>query len=171
MIGPLAVYESALREGMARRGYANTSVREAVGVMARLSGWMDSHGIGVLTSTGIEQFVAERRERCREPRTARRWVGAVERELLGCGAMTLEEANGDAVATVLAGYREFLRAERSLSAESVRCYLTQGRITSSSRGFPTPLRTRSPGWMPVWSSRSCSSTPRPQAASGRPRRS
>lgn len=127
MIGPLTVYEPVVRGGMVRRGYAQSSVREAVGAMARLSGWMDDRGIGVLTSAAIEQFVAERRERCRESRTARRWVGAVARELLECGAMAPVEVNGDAVTTVLAGYRVFLQAERSLSAESVRCYLTRGR--------------------------------------------
>lgn len=127
MIGPLTVYEPALREGMARRGYAATSVREALGAMARLSGWMDAHGIEVLTSAAVGQFVAERRERCREPKTARRWVGAVTRELRECGAMAPDETSSDAVTVVLAGYREFLQAERSLSAESVRCYLTQGR--------------------------------------------
>jgi site-specific recombinase XerD len=127
MIGPLTVYEAVVREGMARRGYAQTSIREAIGLMARLSGWMDTRGIGVLSSAAVEQFVAERRDLCQESRTARRWVGAVTRELLGCGAMTSQEASGDAVTKVLTGYREFLRAERSLSAESVRCYLTQGR--------------------------------------------
>lgn len=127
MIGPLAVYEPVVREGMARRGYAESSIREAVGLMARVSGWMEARGIEALTSAAVERFVAERREGCRESRTARRWVGAVTRELDGCGAMTPEEVVGDAVTMLLAGYREFLQAERSLSAESVRCYLTQGR--------------------------------------------
>lgn len=127
MIGPMTVYESALREGLTRRGYAQTSVREALGAMARLSGWMDARGIEVLTSTVVEQFVAERREACRESNTARRWIGAVTRELLETGAMPPDEISRDALATVLAGYREFLQAERSLSVESVRCYVNQGR--------------------------------------------
>jgi integrase/recombinase XerD len=127
MIGPLVAYEPVLREGMARRGYAQSSIREAVGAMARLSCWMDVRGIGALTSAVVEQFVAERREECRVPKTARRWVGAVTRELRDCGAMTPGEVGSDAVTVVLAGYRAFLEAERSLSAASVRCYMTQGR--------------------------------------------
>ncbi len=43
--GPMAPYEAALRAELTRVGYAPLSVAGVVRVMARLSDWMQLHGI------------------------------------------------------------------------------------------------------------------------------
>jgi integrase/recombinase XerD len=129
MSGPLAVHESALRLGLVHEGYAVSSVRDAVGAMARLSTWMDERGLTAagLTQPVVERFVSERREKYAVGTTAGRWIGPVMRVLRDAEVAPRPVGDGDdPVEVLLADYRVFLAAERSLAAESVRCYANQG---------------------------------------------
>jgi hypothetical protein len=57
--GPLAPYEVALRAQLARAGYAESSVRDVVRAMARLSGWLERTGRAAadLTPLVLEEFL------------------------------------------------------------------------------------------------------------------
>ncbi len=128
--GPLAPYEAALRAELTRVGYAPLSVAGVVRAMARLSDWMRYHGIapGGLTPRVVQEFLALRREVISAEGVARRGLGPLLRFLRGCGAIPRDAADeGTPVGMLLAGYRDYLLGERGLAAESVRCYIVQGR--------------------------------------------
>jgi site-specific recombinase XerD len=98
--------------------------------MARLSAWMRRRGIAPvgLTPVVLEEYLTFRRRVASTEGVARRGVGPMVRFLRGCGAIPLEAANdGTPVEMLLVEYRDFLVGERGLAAESVRCYLLQGR--------------------------------------------
>jgi len=140
MSGPLALSESLLRAELARLGYAAPSVREAVRMLARLSGWMAQRDMAAadLTSAAVEAFVAARREVCRSEPGARRSLTAVLRVLRGTGvAPDRAVPTVTAVEALLADYRAYLVGERGLAAESVRCYGAQARTVLTQ--VPAPL--------------------------------
>jgi integrase/recombinase XerD len=129
--GPLAPYEVALRAQLARAGYAESSVRDVVRAMARLSGWLERTGRAAadLTPLVLEEFLGLRRERCTSELVARRGLGPVLRFLRGVeAAPDPGKADGlGPVAVLLGRYRAWLVGERWLAAESVRCYCSQAK--------------------------------------------
>ena len=130
MAGPLVAYESELRTELARLGYAESSVGDAVRTMTRLSGWMGQRGrvAAGLTPSVVEEFLAARREVCRSEPGARRSLGAVLRILRASGVVPRgEPVGGTSVDALLADYRGYLFGERGLAVESVRCYGVQAR--------------------------------------------
>jgi len=129
--GPLAQYESALRAELARWGYAPSSVRDVVAMMARLSRWMDERGVTgtALTPQAVGEFVAVRRQMTRTDSVARRGLSPLVRFLHGHGVIpgAGQGDGGSAEEILLVRYRDYLSGERGLAAESVRCYIVQGR--------------------------------------------
>ena len=83
MSGPLVVYEPAVQMAMTQAGYAPSSVAEATAAMRRLSSWMRGRGLAAteLSPLVVEEFLAARRQQCRNAAVSRRWVGAVLRPL------------------------------------------------------------------------------------------
>lgn len=138
--GPLASYESLVRTELASWGYAASSVKDAVRMMRRLSLWMDRRELVAagLTPARVEEFLAFRRAVCSSEPVARRSLGAVVKVLRHAGAVPVpDEVGGDAVQEVLADYGAYLRGERGLAAESVRCYCVQARKFLAA--LPEPL--------------------------------
>jgi site-specific recombinase XerD len=128
--GPLAQHELALRAELARWGYASSSVRDVVAMMARLSRWMDERGVSGtgLSPVSLGEFLAARREVTRTDGVARRGLGPLVRFLRECGAVpAAADGYQNPAEVLLAGYRDYLTGERGLAAESVRCYVLQGR--------------------------------------------
>jgi integrase/recombinase XerD len=149
MTGPLALFESALRSQLADEGYVARSVSDAVHAMARLSGWMKVLDLTAaeLTPRTVEVFVAARRRRCGEA-MARRGLGPVLRVLRACGVAPCEDlVDATAMEALLVDYRVWMRTERGLAAESVRCYVTQARA------FLAELAARWPRRWPAWTPR------------------
>lgn len=138
--GPLATYESLVRTELVARGYAAASVKDAVLMMRRLSLWMERRELVAagLTPARVEEFLAFRRAVCSSEPVAQRSLGAVVKVLRHVGAVPVPvEAGGDAVQEVLADYGAYLRGERGLAAESVRCYCCQARKFLAA--LPDPL--------------------------------
>lgn len=171
MTGPLAPHEVAVRTSMTQAGYAPSSVLEAARAMRRLSEWMSERdlAVGELTPLVVDDFLADRRSRCRTAAVSRRWVGAVLRALHGQGVVPETEP---VVATgrelLLEEFRRWLRAERGLAAESVRCY--SGQAGKFLADVPIRSGTRWPLWTRPRSRRSSSRRPGLPTASGRQRR-
>jgi integrase/recombinase XerD len=140
MSGPLTPHEMLVRESMMQAGYAPSSVLEAARAMRRLSEWMCGRNLaaGELASPVIEQFLADRRSRCRNTAASRRGINAVLRALREAGVVPETDLG---VATerelLLEAFRCWLRAERGLAAESVRCY--SGQAAKFLAGVPDPL--------------------------------
>ncbi|WP_433453710.1 site-specific integrase [Streptomyces sp. CA-142005] len=128
--GPLAPYESLVCAELASRGYAASSVKDAVRMMRRLSLWMCRRELvaAALTPARVEEFLAFRRAVCSSEQVARRSLGAVIKVLRHAGVVPVPaEVGGDAVQEILADYASYLRGERGLATESVRCYCVQAR--------------------------------------------
>ncbi len=140
MSGPLASSEALLRAELAHLGYAAPSVRAAVRTLACLSGWMAQRDMAAadLTPAAVEAFVAVRQEVCRSKPGARQSLTAVLRVLRGAGvAPDRAVPPVTAIEVLLADYRAYLVGERSLAAESVRCYTAQARTVLTQ--LPAPL--------------------------------
>ena len=129
--GPLAPFEVALRAELARTGYAESSVRDVVRTMARLSSWLERTGRppADLSPRVVQEFLVLRRKRCASESVARRGLGPVLRFLRGVGVVPdLSEVDGRGPAVnLLVRYRAWLLSERCLAAESVRCYCSQAK--------------------------------------------
>jgi integrase/recombinase XerD len=130
MVGPLAQYETALRTELAEKGYAPKSVADIVAMMARLSRWMETRRLRAadLSPAVVEEFLRGRREVTQVEGVARRGLGPVlrflhENELVPGG----DDNAGSPVEELMALYRDYLVGERGLAAETVRCYVLQGR--------------------------------------------
>ncbi len=140
MTGPLAVHEATLYAELVRRGYAASSVCDALRTARWLSSWMEHQRLSVaeLTPLAVDGFLAARREVCRSEKAARCGLGAVLRVLRSIGVVPCAGApSGTAADEVLADYRASLRGERNLAAESVRCYCSQAKTFLA--WLPVPL--------------------------------
>ena len=61
--GPLSPYRDGFAGELARQGYTPGSAQHQVGLLAHLSRWLDSRGLGAadLTSGRVEEFLRARR--------------------------------------------------------------------------------------------------------------
>jgi site-specific recombinase XerD len=122
--GPLAGLAAGYAAYLADRGYAASSVRQHLGLMADLSTWLGEQGLG---PGGISQAAADR---------FAAWAGtrrtylATARSLIPLlGYLRAEGAlpeplpsPDDARALLLAEYRQYLRAERGLAGTTIANY-------------------------------------------------
>lgn len=140
MTGPLAPHEVAVRTSMTSAGYAPSSILEAARAMRRLSEWMNEANLTVaeLSPLVLDCFLVDRRSRCHTVAASRRWISPVLRALRGLGVVPDAEP---VVATgrelLLGQFRCWLRAERGLATESVRCY--SGQASKFLAALPDPL--------------------------------
>ena len=134
--GPLGLLESGVRAAMSEEGFAPQSARYVIDRMRRLSRWMEQHDVGPagLTPEAIAEFLTD----SSELKTAGRGLGTLLRLLRSQSVVPLErDSVGDSAAgMLLAQYRDYLSGERGLAAESVRCYLVQGRKLIDELGEP-----------------------------------
>src|SRR5450755_224418 len=136
LTGPLGPLEAGVRAALGEEGFTPDSIRCVTDTMRRLSRWMELHDMapGGLTPEAVAEFVAD----SSDMRTARRGLGALLRLLRSQAAIPPErDSAGDSAAgMLLARYRDYLAGERGLAAESVRCYLVQGRKLLDELGEP-----------------------------------
>jgi integrase/recombinase XerD len=134
--GALGPLEAGIRAALGEEGFAPGSIRCVTDTMRRLSCWMEQRGMTAdeLTPEAAEEFVADHGDM----RTARRGLRALLRLLRSQAAIPPErDSAGDSAAgRLLAQYRNYLAGERGLAAESVRCYLVQGRKLVDELGEP-----------------------------------
>jgi site-specific recombinase XerD len=161
--GPLGPLEAGVRAALGEEGFTSGSIRCVTGTMRRLSCWMEQRGVAadVLTPEAAGQFVADSGGMT----TARRGLGALLRLLRSQAAIPPEHdcAGDSAAGMLLARYRDYLAGERGLAAESVRCYLVQGRKLLDELGEPLEESLRQMDAAAVTSfimrrSRQCTST-------------
>lgn len=122
--GPLAGLAAGYAAYLAGRGYASSSVRQHLGLMADLSTWPGEQGLG---PDGISPPVAERFAAWAGTRRTYLATARSLAPLLGYlrAEGVLPEpapAPEDARALLLAEYRQYLRAERGLAGTTIRDY-------------------------------------------------
>ncbi|HLB75832.1 MAG TPA: site-specific integrase, partial [Candidatus Dormibacteraeota bacterium] len=134
--GPLGPLEAGVRGALTEEGFAPQSARYVIDRMRRLSGWMEQRSVEPcgLTPEVIAEFLAD----SRGLKTAGRGLGTLLRLLRSQSVIPPErDSAGDSAAgLLLAQYRDYLAGERGLAAESVRCYLVQGRKLLHELGEP-----------------------------------
>jgi integrase/recombinase XerD len=138
--GPLAPFVGGLRQDLARQGYALDTVTEHVHLLADLSGWLAGRGLAAADLTGevAGEFLRARR-------AAGHRTGVSGRALApGLGYLRRVQAvpppgqpvPATPLEVLLASYRQYLEAERGLSAGTVRHYLRCARAFLAGLGGP-----------------------------------
>jgi len=145
--GPLAPFAGGLRQDLARQGYALDTVTDHVHLLADLSGWLKGRGLAAadLTEETAGEFLRARR-------AAGRRTGVTGRALapsLGylrrvqAAPPPCQPVAATPLEALLVGYRQYLEAERGLSAGTVRHYLRYAGAFLA--GLPGPLSRALPG--------------------------
>jgi site-specific recombinase XerD len=137
-VGPLAEHEVGLRAYLAETRYSARSIYDALTTMARLSAWLHAENLaaGNLTTRALEAFLAARQREV-TLKSAHKGLPAVLAFLRGAGVVPDPEPGPTTpVMALLADYRLWLKTERSLAAESVRCYVNQASKFLAGVGVP-----------------------------------
>ena len=135
--GPLLVFAAGFLEELLGRGYRPGTAAKQLQLMAHLSRWMAAHGLepGDLREVELERFVQERRATGRVQLASVRALVPVLGYLRGLGVVP---PAGSRDAPTLAGalldrYAEYLRVQRGLALETVRCYGNTARAFLADR--------------------------------------
>ncbi len=141
--GPLAPFAAGFAEELARQGYTPLSARHQMWLMAHLSRWLSSQGLGAgdLSSTNVERFLwARRAAGCRRLRSnkATRPLLAYLHELDGARPLPPPAPKGP-VEAMLERYRFYLTNERGLGTQTARGYVDSMRPFLHGRLSPDGL--------------------------------
>ncbi len=122
---PLAPFAAGFAEALTGQGYHPSSVYDHLGLMAQFSAWLAAQGRDPrqLPAREMEQFgeVMRRTRRCR---VTVRSLGPLLEHLRGQGVLEPwpERHPASEGSSLLREYRDYLRAERSLSEMTIRKY-------------------------------------------------
>jgi site-specific recombinase XerD len=137
--GPLAQHAEGFRAMLARRGYAPSSAAGQLQLMAHLSHWLAEHDRSAvyMTPAAVEQFLLARKGAGYRRWLSRRAVAPLLEYLEGAGLAVPAPAPEPLApgSAVLAGFREYLVAERGLAASTVRNYLDAARLLAAQDGL------------------------------------
>jgi site-specific recombinase XerD len=131
MTGPLAAYRGGFADELARTGYTPGSAEHQVGLMAHLSRWLESRGLGPadLTPDRADRFLQARRAAGYTLLLSRRALAPLLGYLRGLGVVPQVPPAACTAAEELAGdYRRYLVSERGLADATVRAYLATARL-------------------------------------------
>jgi integrase/recombinase XerD len=130
--GPLAAYRGGFAEGLAKQGYTAGSAQRQVQLMAHLSRWLDSRGLGAdgLTADRAREFLAVRRADGYTLELSERGMAPLLDYLRGLGVTPVppEPAACTAAELLVEDYRRYLVSEQGLAQSTVRAYLGTARL-------------------------------------------
>src|SRR3954466_12232004 len=125
--GPLEVFASGFVAELARLGYRRTPATFQLQLMAHVSRWLQSEGLGAgeLTSEVVERFLAERRAAGYTNYVTARAMAPLLGYLRGLGVAPAASSPlpVGAVEVLLADYREYLAVERALITDTIEGYV------------------------------------------------
>ena len=131
MTGPLAVYRNGFADELAATGYTPGSAEHQVGLMAHLSRWLESRGLGPadLTPGRAEEFLQARRAEGYTLLLSQRALRPLLGYLRGLGVLPARPPVACTAAEALAGdYRRYLVSDRGLADATVCAYLAAARL-------------------------------------------
>lgn len=131
IVGPLAVHVTGFRASLQERWYAPLTADEQVRLMAHLSRWLASHGLGCaeLTDAVAEDFLRARRESGHQHLLSRRALVPLLGYLRAVGAAPVPAAVSSPVDDLIGKFERYLLDERGLVEGTVQGYLrTAGRF-------------------------------------------
>lgn len=124
--GPLTGFEAGYRAELVVQGYKPTRVRVLVGLMGRLSSWMElgGHGVEDLCSVVVENFLAEVRADGGVFQPTAATLGSLLEHLRAIGAVPVELAPAPRTVneTTVEAFCSYLETERGLVSGTVDTY-------------------------------------------------
>ncbi len=140
--GPLAAHAAGFAAELTARGYAASSVRQHLGLMAELSRWLADQGLdaGRVSSAAAGQFAAVMRARRRSPVSARGLAPVLGylRDVNVAPVAGVAAASGGAREMLLAAFRQYLRCERGVCERTVFLYAPYAASFLARLGDPLP---------------------------------
>ena len=141
--GPLSTYRDGFAEGLARQGYTPGSAQRQVGLLAHLSRWLDSRGLGAADLTAEVWRSSSRPGALRVTPSSCRSVGCCRCWSICVPSGWLRSPPEPVPCTpaemLLRQYGHYLVAERGLAAASIEGYLSTARLFLSERERPDGL--------------------------------
>lgn len=134
--GPLAESQEALTAELLRFGFAESTAARHLQLMAHLSSWMESHGVGAgtLTWADVERFCGDhglhgRHRYCPggAPRSMLILMSVVHPEAIADGAAKEGGRLPPAVEALVGGFADYLRGERALAERTIGGYVRRVR--------------------------------------------
>jgi integrase/recombinase XerD len=139
--GPLASFAVGLRAELTRQGFNRWAVAKHTRLLAHLSEWLAEHGLAAdgLDAGVLRAYLSDRRAAGHGFLVSQRGMAPILSYLRGLGVVLEPELPTPAgpVEELLAEYRLYLTAERSLAPLSVDRYLGTARVFLS--GLPAPV--------------------------------
>ena len=124
--GPLEPHVTGFAEGLLRQGYSRSSAEQHLCFIAHLDRWMEASGLGLgeLSGTMIERYLAERRSAGYVEYRSLKALGPLLDFLAPLGVLPVPSSVAPGrVEELLARYRDYLRVERGLTAGTARGYV------------------------------------------------
>src|SRR6478672_4205244 len=134
--GPLEPHAAGFAKELLRQGYSRSSAEQHVCFIAHLDRWMAAAGVGLhdLTGSMIGRYLAQRRAAGYAEYRSAKAVQPLLDYLAPLGVLPVAEQVPIGPAEELLGrYREYLLAERGLTAGTVRGYVGAVRPFVASR--------------------------------------
>jgi len=135
--GPLAPYAAGFRQELARQGYRPHAASNQLQLMAHVSRWLASRGLGVeeLTPARVEEFLAHRRAEGYTLWLSAKAMAPVLGYLRGVGVVPTPAPAAPATEAeqLQEHYRAYLIEERGLASGTVASYLHVARLFYAAR--------------------------------------
>lgn len=144
--GPLAPFAAALRSELTGQGFTRHAVANHTHLLAHLSGWLTERGLGAgdVNADALQAFLQDRRAAGYGYLISLRGMAPMLTYLRGVGVVPAAglPTLSDPVQVLLAEYRVYLTAERSLAPLSVDRYLGTSRVFLSGLATPVEMSLR-----------------------------
>src|SRR2546429_2680627 len=135
--GPLAAYAEGFHAALVGQGYTLNSAGFQLWLMAHLSRWLTSQGLGPseLSTATLERFLEARRDAGYMQWLSMRAMAPLLGYLRQVGVVAAPEPPPAAtpVDRLLERYRDYLASERGLAASTIRSYLDVARLFLAGR--------------------------------------
>lgn len=143
MSGPLAPHAAGFRRELARLGYTPNAASDQLRLMAHVSRWLTSQGLGVedVTPARVEEFLVDRRAEGYRLWLSAKAMAPMLGYLRGLGVVptpprVLPTTEAEEIHE---HYRDYLVQERGLAAGTVACYLHVARLFFAARAVDGAL--------------------------------
>jgi site-specific recombinase XerD len=141
--GPLASYRDGFVAELVGQGYVRECAARQLALMAHVSAWLESRGLGSvdLTPEQAKQFLSTRRAEGHSVLASERALRPLLGYLDGLGVLPPPPSKARTPATMLLeDYRRYLASERGLANSTVTAYLSTAELFLCQREQPDGLR-------------------------------